>query len=182
MFYIINDRDKLLNSLNHIEIKNIKDVNINTIRFYDNLISDKIKGLYIFVDNKEDLKIALFLNELDLPLLIISDYDLSQLGLIMKNDLENIDFDLYSVKYTRPFLIKVIEKYIKIIEKELKVSEEIKRFLAVQIIYKNPNFNYLLTPKILQDLKKLDIELNNQAVNVINETIDYFIKNSFPFM
>ena len=181
MYYVINDYYNLLSSKKSIIMKTVVPVFYEQVLFYENLLNGYIDGLIVFVNNEENLKLLLLLNELDIPIIVVSNYDLKNLGLkVYKFDeLLNLEFNKKDEKVTRPFLISIIEEYIDKISEEIKLKENIKRFISVQILYENPYFDYIVTDKISDYKKELNKKLKNNSKIIIDETLDYFIKYSF---
>lgn len=181
MYYVINDYYNLISSPNSLIMFNIIPNSYNQKEFYKNLLIGNIDGLIIFVNSKSNLKLLMLLNELDIPIIVVSNYDLENIGLkvVKPNDLVSLTFNKVDQKVTRPFKIEIVEKYIKLIEEELIDYPNLKRFISIQILYDNPYFNFLLNDKILQYKKELEEILREKPKKIIDETLDYFIEHSF---
>ena len=181
MYYVINDYYNLINSKYSIIMFNIVPNSYSQKEFYVNLINNNIEGIIVFVNNKSNLKLLMLLNELDIPIIVVSNYDLENIGLkvIKPNNLIELTFNKSDQKVTRPFKIAIVEEYIKLIEKELNVHKNLERFVSIQILYENTYFDNLLNDKINSLKKELEEKLGKSSRKIIDETIDYFIEHSF---
>ena len=181
MYYVINDYYNLISSKNSIIMFNIVPNSFYQKEFYENLLTNNIDGIIVFVNSKPNLKLLMLLNELDIPLLVVSNYNLDKMGLkvVKPNNLIDLTFNKVDQKVTRPFKIDVVEKYIKLIEEEIDIPTRLKRFVSIQILYENSYFDFLLTDKIVKLKSELEEKINKSSKKIIDETLDYFIEHSF---
>ena len=181
MNYVINDYYNLISSPNSIIMFNIAPYSDRQRKFYKDLLTNNIDGLIVFVNNKHNLKLLMLLNELDIPIIVVSSYDLTNMGLkvVRPYDLTDLIFRDNDQKVTRPFKIDIVEKYIKLIEDELINYPDSKRFIAIQILYENPYFDFLVNDIIKEYKLELEEQINKSSKKIIDETLDYFIEHSF---
>ena len=67
MYYVINDYYNLISSKNSIIMFNIVPNSFYQKEFYENLLTNNIDGIIVFVNSKPNLKLLMLLKEMFIP-------------------------------------------------------------------------------------------------------------------
>lgn len=168
-----------------IYLKDIKEISNNNQTLQQNIKKEKIEGIIIITDDIiKNIKLIIFLMDIDVNIIVVinnkKDYYNNLhfqeiLGIQIVNNLNNQNelINKNIIKNTIPHINNIIEETINLIKKELKENQNVRRYIAMQIIYENPYYiEYLKNTKIKILKENLDYMLNGKTIEIIDNTIN----------
>lgn len=175
-----NQKDSLF-----LYLKDIKEISNNNQKLQQNIKKEKIEGIIISTDDIiKNKKLIIFLMDIDANIIILINNKKNYyknlrfqdlLGIQIVNNLTN-QKELLNKKIqknTIPHINNLIEETINLIEKELKENQNVRRYIAMQIIYENPYYiEYLKNTKIKIQKENLDYMLNGKTIEIIDDSIN----------
>lgn len=168
-----------------IYLKDIKEISNNNQTLQQNIKKEIIEGIIIITDDIiKNIKLIVFLMDIDVNIIVVinnkKDYYNNLrfqeiLGIQIVNNLNNQNelINKNIIKNTIPHINNIIEETINLIKKELKENQNVRRYIAMQIIYENPYYiEYLKNTKIKILKENLDYMLNGKTIEIIDNTIN----------
>ncbi len=185
MILTINTLKNLKSNESVYNIVNIKEISDSNEKLQNEIKNNEIEGIIFITDDiLKNIKLIVFLMDIDVTLIVVIpnkiDYQKNLrfeniLGVPIIQNIKNIPNILNKkyIKNTIPHLNNSIEKAINLIEKQLKENKNVKRYIAMQIIYENPYYlAYLKNTNIKIIKENLDYILNGKTIDIIDDTIN----------